>query len=64
MNNFNQLEIVMRAVGPDFMVLSETRQTEAINDEEIKLEDYDHYYLLSGSSRTGGSYYILESIGR
>ena len=35
------------------MVLSETHQTEAVNDEAIEIEDYDHYYLLSGSSRTG-----------
>ena len=55
-----------RAVGPDCMVLSETHQTESVNDEEIEIEDYDHYYLLSVSSRTGGGllYYILESIAR
>ena len=36
------------------MVLLETHQTEAVNDEEIEIDDYNHYYLLSGSSRTGG----------
>ena len=43
------------------MVLSETHQTQALNDDKY---NYDHYYLLSGSYRTGGSFYILESIGR
>ena len=45
----------------DVMVLSETHQTQALNDDKY---NYDHYYLLSGSYRTGGSFYILESIGR
>ena len=54
----------MYAVRPDFMVLSETHQTEAVSGEEIEIVDYDNYSLLSGSPRNGGSYYILESIGR
>ena len=33
----------MRAVGLDFMVLLETHQTEAVNDEEIEIEECDHY---------------------
>ena len=36
---------------------------EVISDGEIEIVDSKHYYLLSGLSRTGGSPYILESIG-
>ena len=43
----------MRAVRLDFMVLVETHQMEVVSDEEIEKMDYDHCYLLTGSSRTG-----------
>ena len=49
----------MHAVRPDFMVLSETHQTEAVSDEEIEIVDYHHYYLLLDSSRTRGAHIIF-----
>ena len=52
----------MRAVRPHFIVLSESHETQAV--KEIEIVDSGHYHLLSDLSRTGGAYYILESIDR
>ena len=54
----------MHAVRLDFMVLSETHQTEAVSTEKIEIVYYDHYYLPSGSSRTGGFILYFKTSGR
>lgn len=53
-NNFNQLEILAETEKPEFIILSETHQTEEIDESEIEIDHYDHYSTLSNSSRTGG----------
>lgn len=53
-NNFNQLEIIVYTKTPDFIVLTETHLTTEIEEQEIRLQDYDNYITYSNSTRTGG----------
>lgn len=53
-NNFNQLEIIAYTKTPDFIVLTETHLTTEIEEQEIRLQDYDNYITYSNSTRTGG----------
>lgn len=54
LNNFNQLEIMSEEEKPDFIILSETHLTEAVNESEIELKHYQQYSTLSNSNKTGG----------
>lgn len=54
LNNFTQLEILSETEKPEFIVLSETHLTEAINEKEIALKNYKNINSISNSNRTGG----------
>lgn len=47
---------------PDYIILSETHLTKDIEENEIRIKNYDQYTTLSNSSRTGGVIIYIKSI--
>lgn len=52
--NINQIKTLLNNCDPPVIVLSETRITSDISDNEIKLKNYKVYRIDSDSRRTGG----------